>query len=224
MTIKSSKGSQDLYDVSVSSGIPTSNSKSPTMKRLTGAFLSLLLLSSAAIAQSTTDEAFPSFGEIFGSIASGTGGMEASLTDTIDRVVSTMTEQETTENTLESVQTAIEGPLVVEGEIPEINREIAEAIDSRTNRYAPRLKLDFESFPLVRSTSGKGPTSAERIAKHLQIRLRLDQPISIDIRDRRAHLQGTVPTERHKELATIILRFEPGVDAVKNELDVKKTR
>jgi len=175
----------------------------------------LLLLTSTVIAQQSDD--FPSIESMFSSLSSESGGKETSLTDSIDKMMQSLSDGGPVENTAQSVQTAITGPLIVEAVVPEINKEVVEAIDKQTNRYSPRLKLDGESFPSVRRVF-----PAERIAKHLQFRLRLDRPVGIEYQDRTVCLRGTVSTERQKELAALILRLEPGVDAVKNELVVAK--
>ena len=186
--------------------------------------LLLLLLSSTAVAQrSTLDAGLASMESMFGSMTAGSGGKEVSLTDSIDQMMQSLSDAGPVENTEESVQTAITGPLVVEEAIPETNREVVEAIDRKTNRYSPRLKLDFKDFPLMRPTATVGTSiPVERLIKHLQFRLRLDTPIALEFQDRTACLHGTVATEQQRELAGLILRLEPGVDTVKNELVVGK--
>ena len=159
---------------------------------------------------------------MFSSMALGSGGGEMPLTDSIDQMMQSLSEGGVVENTAESVQSAITGPLVVEEAVPETNREIVEAIDRRTNRYTPRLKFDSESFPMARPDTVDLRGTAERITKHLQSRLRLDRPIGLEFQGRTANLRGTVSTERQKEIAALILRLEPGVDTVKNELVVGK--
>ena len=180
----------------------------------------ILLLSTPLFAQMDEID-FPSTGSMFGSLTSD-GEKEVSLSEDIDAMVKALSDQAQARNTEESVRTAIVGPLVVEEVIPDINREIIEAIDRRTNRYSPRLRLDFESFPLVRTPPVGVSPSVERIAKLLQRRLRLEQPIVIELSERTVNLRGTVSTERQKELAAIILCFEPGVDNVNNELRVRE--
>ena len=180
----------------------------------------LILLFSAPLFAQTSEADFPSMGAMFSSFTSTEGGKEVSLSEDIDTIVKSLSDQPKVKNTEESVQTAITGPLVVEEATPDTNREIVESIDRKTNRYAPRIKLDFESFPLVRRSSAEMPLPAERVAQHLQRRLRLEQPIAVEFHERTVSLRGSVGTERQKELAAIILSFEPGVDDVRNELIV----
>ena len=193
-----------------------------TMKYPAFLTIVLLLFTSTAIVQGAMPDetAFPSLESMFGSMTSGSDGKETSLSDSIDKMMQSLSEGGAVQNTEESVKTAIEGPLVVEEAVPDTNKEVVEAIDKRTNRYSPRLKIDPVSFPLARPSIGRGVLPAERIAKHLQLRLRLEQPINIEFQDRTVCLRGTVSTERQKDLALLILRFEPGIDAVKNELVV----
>ena len=187
------------------------------MKYFVSMSVSLLFLSTPLFAQQSETD-FSAFGTMFSTSTSG-GGSETSLTDSIDRMMETLGGEGLVANTEESVQSAITGPLVVE-DVIDTSREFVEAIDRRTNRYSPKLRLDFASFPLKRQSAAGISVPAERIAKHLQSRLRLEQPIAVEFQDRTVCLRGTVPTERQKELAAIVLRFEPGVDVVKNELVV----
>ncbi len=172
----------------------------------------------------TEDIAFPTVESMFSSLTSEAAGKEVSLTDSVDKMMQSMSAIGPAENTTKSVQSAVSGNLIVVETIPDTNQTVVESIDKKTNRYSPRLKIDFASFPLARPASVEAPIPTERIAKHLQQRLRLDQPIEIEFLERTACLRGTVSTQRHKELAEMILRLEPGVDTVKNELVVDAAR
>ncbi len=178
---------------------------------------------SAAIKTADAETSFPSVDSILSSMT-GEGGKDVSLADEIDKkMMSSMSESAApAQNTAETVQSAIEGKLVVEEVIPEINKKVVEAIDSKTNRYPPRLEVDFTSFPLSRTEVSTNSKATARMTRQLQSRLQLDNGVQIQFQGRTACLRGTVPTERQKELAEMMLRFEPGIDAVKNELTVSR--
>ena len=129
--------------------------------------------------------------------------------------------------TEEAVST-IEGPLVVDVTSPEVNVTTVEAIDARTGRYPPRLKINFAEFPLRslesarRSNNGRNAEAkmlTEIVAQRIQNRLHLPQ-LELVVKDRTATISGTVETERERNLVATMLRFEPGIDAVQNELTV----
>ncbi len=148
---------------------------------------------------------------------------------------SLMAQMETEEVTAETVQSAIEGELITEDAAPVVNQEAAEAIDSRTQRYAPRIKLDFNEFPL-RRLSGRfagviredadveeleqtNSSLSHGIVKRIQMRLHVDT-VRFTFKNRTAVLTGSVSTERQRELIGSIVRMEPGIDQVKNEIRV----
>ena len=128
----------------------------------------------------------------------------------------------------EEATSTIEGPLIVEVATPEVNVSTVEALDSRTGRYPPRLKINFAEFPLRslesarrsqngRNAEAKMPT--EIVVQRIQNRLHLPQ-LELAVKGRTAIISGTVATERQRNLVATILRFEPGIDAVQNELTV----
>ena len=127
---------------------------------------------------------------------------------------------------VEQQVSAIEGPLVVEIEVSEVNQTAAEVIDSRTGLYPPRLKINFAEFPLRTLANGannvrngRNGASTDVIVQRIQNRLRLSQ-INLVVEDRVAIVSGTVATERQRNLVASMLRFEPGIDTVKNEIAV----
>ncbi|MDR2754750.1 MAG: BON domain-containing protein [Planctomycetaceae bacterium] len=182
------------------------------------------------------EEIFPSVDDMMKSLTGEQGG-EISLESSIDNIVESMTQKiQSTTNTAASVKSAVEGKLVVEEVIPETNRTVIEAVDVKTKRYSPRLKLDFNQFPL-RPLSGKVTGKVEndeltdlfeqtntvitndivrRIQNHLQI-----QGIHFEFKNRTVRLSGSVKTSRQRELAEMMLRMEPGVDKVTNDLVVE---
>ena len=126
----------------------------------------------------------------------------------------------------------LEGQIVIEPEAPGVNR-IIEAIDSKTKRYAPRLRVNFAEFPLRSLTPAtqmdnenkngtlktRTGTPANALAQRVQSRLRVPQ-IDLAINDRTVIVSGTVTTERQRSLVESMLRFEPGIDRVQNEITV----
>ena len=106
-----------------------------------------------------------------------------------------------------------------------------------TARYTPRLRINFDEFPLVslistektdseesngRSTNGRSARNGATtnvIIKRIQNRLRLPH-IDLVVQDRVATVSGTVETERQRKLVESMLRFEPGINSVRNEITV----
>jgi hypothetical protein len=83
--------------------------------------------------------------------------------------------------------------------------------------YLPRLSVDF-SFEV--------PTSREigaRLVTQLQATetLKTLGPIEVSVVDGKATLRGVVASERDREMAALVARFEPGISSVKNELQVR---
>jgi hypothetical protein len=184
------------------------------------------------------DNSFPSVDDMVNSL-NNEESSEKSIDASIDAFKKSMTEQmqSATSNTPASVHSAIEGDLVVEEVVPEVNRKIVETVDSGTKRYSPRLKLNFVEFPL-RPLSGRISNPVENgdstdvfeqtnsaittdIARRIQGRLQVPG-IRFEFKDRMVKLTGTVKTIRQRELAEMMVRLEPGIDTVKNEIIVAK--
>lgn len=189
-----------------------------------------LFAQTAGTGQSTAArDHFPSMDQMFGGIGKGN---DFSLSDAIQDMMANAKADVVTENTEETVKSSIDGALVVEEQIPEVNREAVEAIDSKTKRYAPRLKIDYARFPLQdisRNTRKEADGMAtgratlqisDKISTRLKSRLRIDD-IRIEFQGRSARLVGAVPSQHHRELAETMLRLEPGVDHVVNELELE---
>ena len=137
------------------------------------------------------------------------------------------------EATLAEQQTsAIEGPLISDVFVPEVNQNVAETLigGDQTGRYPPRLKINFNEFPLKdinanNVNNGRLGTSAnsmiERIIRRLRLPTQNDEPqVILTVQDRTAIVSGTVQTDRQRSLVEAMLRFEPGIDAVTNKLTV----
>jgi len=123
---------------------------------------------------------------------------------------------------------SIEGPLVVDFEVPEVNLTVVEIIDTRTGRYPPRLTINFAEFPLrsltetSRLNNGRSvqtSTQAAIVVQRIQSRLRVPE-FQLAVEGRTAIISGTVATERERGLIESMLRFEPGINSVQNEITV----
>lgn len=210
------------------------------MKKIVAFCIVLFLSIPAAFAQvgPPGEEVIPTVEDMVKSITSEQGGEEASAEAIMESVVESMNKRmQPKAITEQTVQSAISGTLVREEVAPEVNRESVEAIDSKTQRYSPRLKLDFERFPL-RRISGKfadavrtddevveleqtNTSLTNDIVRRIQHRMKLET-VRFEFKDRTARVIGTVETERKRELVEMMLRLEPGIDLVKNELTVEK--
>ena len=117
--------------------------------------------------------------------------------------------------------TIIDAPLVVEAGVPEVNQAMASAYigGTQTGRYAPRLKIDFAEFPLRSFTPADRTNTGQIVLQRIQSRLRAHQ-IDLVVKDRTAIVSGNVATERQRSLAEAMLRFEPGIDSVQNQITV----
>jgi osmotically-inducible protein OsmY len=83
--------------------------------------------------------------------------------------------------------------------------------------YNPRLRVDF---------AFTAPSSAEvgaQLVNQLQATetFRSLGPIEVSVVDGTAILRGVVASARDREIAALLARFEPGIGAVKNELQVR---
>jgi osmotically-inducible protein OsmY len=160
--------------------------------------------------------------------ASGTtSDIFGSLTDQI-KSSSAPTEQQT--SAIEDGQS-----LVGDVETPNVNQTVVEIIDTRTGRYPPRLKVNFHEFPLRSLAADNGHSENRRsengqrdvgkktrvdiVVQRIQSRLRAPN-IELVVEDRTAIISGMVATERQRNLAESMLRFEPGIDTVENKLTV----
>ena len=134
------------------------------------------------------------------------------------------------ENIAEILETLTfdESLLVIETPATDVEQSVAETVDSKTNRYLPRLRIDFSEFPLRtlaetnrsgRGTNGEVKSRVESIVQRIQVRLRAPD-LGLVVKDRVATISGTVATERQRNLAETMLRFEPGIDAVQNEIAI----
>jgi hypothetical protein len=88
----------------------------------------------------------------------------------------------------------------------------------RGTLYNPRLEVQVST-----SLSPVPPSAAEVGALETLVRapqLSGSSRISVLVADRTAILQGVVPSARDRDLAATLLAFEPGIDAIRNDLVV----
>ncbi|MDR3233654.1 MAG: hypothetical protein LBT46_08340 [Planctomycetaceae bacterium] len=147
----------------------------------------------------------------------------------IDSVVKSISEKMSAAPvTKDSVKSAVEGVLVVdEPLVPEVNLNAAEAVDTKTGRYPPRLKVDFNKFPLcsppqsfplqssgsAAAGSGFVPDTGREVAERIKKRL-CEPNLNITFKNRTATVSGAVISERKRFLAEVMLSLEPGIDRV----------
>jgi len=130
---------------------------------------------------------------------------------------------------------AIAGTLVVEHAEPVVNRTVIEIIDTRTGRTRPKLKINFAEFPLRSLTEVNRPSNGssgsngrtaqtasqvELVALRIQSRLQ-GTTFHLAVEDRIATISGTAATGEERKLIEAMLRLEPGISSVKNEMTVK---
>jgi hypothetical protein len=161
----------------------------------------------------------PSIESMIQSLTTGSS-TNVSIADIVTGITGQLIE---TPTTTDQPITVVEVPLTVEEVVPEANRVTAETMDTRTGRYLPKLKINFNDFPLrslppANNTAG-GNNVARGIAQRIESRLRLS-PFDLVIEDRTAIVSGTVATDRQRSLIETMLRFEPGIDAVQNRITV----
>jgi len=125
----------------------------------------------------------------------------------------------------------IEGPLAVETVVPDVNQAVVEIIDTRTGRYPPRLTINFAQFQLRslaetnhlnngrNGRNAQTGTRAEAVAQRIQSRLGVPE-LQLTVEDRTAVISGTVATEQERRLIENMLRFEPGISRIQNEIAV----
>ncbi len=218
------------------------------MKHIPFLFFVLFCSASCVFAQiaPTTGTATDAFDAIFETLTGdGGAGSESSSTETVlqSAEAEMLERMQTAEVTEETVRSAIEGDLVTENVVSEVNKNAVEAVaetaDTKMLRYAPRIKLDFKTFPLRQIAGRFAPqvgvlpeesTSDEweqtnqsltsSLVKRIQRRLEIDT-VRFEFKERTAVLTGRVPTQRQRDLVGLMVRMEPGIDFVQNDIAVE---
>lgn len=97
-----------------------------------------------------------------------------------------------------------------------VNR-VPTASTSQNRPYAPRLRVDFDR-PAVAATALAG-TLSNRLAGLLN-QNRVQGQLELAVEDSTAILRGTVASTKQRTLVEQLVRLEPGVGQVRNELQV----
>jgi len=117
-----------------------------------------------------------------------------------------------------SITSAIDaGELIIET-APDANVTAQPIAPARSGMYPPRLQVGFDFQPRPQSEV------SSQIADRLVVALSLDASNSIEVlvEDGVAILRGEVPAERERRLSELLVRLEPGVVEVQNELTVRQ--
>ena len=100
---------------------------------------------------------------------------------------------------------------------PDANRTASASIQRRSGPYQPQLSLGFET------TRPSEQSAAEMLLAQLESLpgFHPTGPIEVLVEGGKATLRGEVASERDRSLAERLALFEPGIDAVRNELKVR---
>lgn len=100
--------------------------------------------------------------------------------------------------------------------LPDQNQLQTPPMPPRTMLYAPRLRVDFTY------ASRSEPELSNDLVRRLQTSLGLTDPrgVQVAIDEGVAVLRGQVPSDRARKLAEHLVRFEPGITRVRNELQL----
>ena len=115
---------------------------------------------------------------------------------------------------------AVQGPVIsaIRDLRPQREVNLNQAMRKLSTRqmYNPRLQVQFD----FERTSGE--VLSDRIMTQLQRTetLTWTSPIEVSVADGTATLRGMVASARDREMAEQLVRFEPGISAVKNDLVV----
>ena len=103
---------------------------------------------------------------------------------------------------------------------PDANQAPQPVLPPRATMYPPRLAVGF-SFP-VRAPTETTARLTNRLASALS--LPASSSIEVTVEGGAATLRGEVQSERQRRLAALLVRFEPGIAEVRNELRVAPVR
>lgn len=99
---------------------------------------------------------------------------------------------------------------------PDANQTAGAVRPPRVPMYAPRLRIDF----------GFAPQAASEVSAALTRRLQAapfragTSPIAVSVADGVATLRGEAASAQDRKLAELLVRFEPGIVSVQNQLTV----
>jgi hypothetical protein len=100
---------------------------------------------------------------------------------------------------------------------PDANQTAEPMMPARVQLYAPRLKVAFDFAP-----TGVSEVNA-RLSHHLEASLPAvaANQIEVSVAGNAATLRGVVASEWDRKLAELLLRFEPGIARVENQLQIQ---
>lgn len=112
----------------------------------------------------------------------------------------------------------------------QVNSGTVPAVNGETGIYRPRIALpkNDEIASRVDLQSGLSPNRIQALSARLNKKLGISSPdfvpvepsVIVSTEGNVAVLRGVVTTEEDKKIAEIFLGFEPGVDRIRNELQV----
>jgi hypothetical protein len=111
---------------------------------------------------------------------------------------------------------------------PTINQEAIDElrlnVEQPNRMYNPRLRISLVDFPPAIAKASDIDIRLVALQSHLQSRLfqANGSTVKLTLDGETLVLQGTVPNTQQKNLVERIVRLEPGISTVRNELAVKE--
>jgi hypothetical protein len=102
-------------------------------------------------------------------------------------------------------------------EEPVVNVNTPLPAPARSGIYPPRLRIGFD----VTASAEASPSQSLQSLLSRALGLGPAAPIVVEVNDRTVTLRGEVPSARDREMAALLVAFEPGVESVRNELQVR---
>jgi hypothetical protein len=102
-------------------------------------------------------------------------------------------------------------------EEPAVNVNTPLPAPPRSGLYPPRLSIGFD----VTAPAEASPSQSLQALLTRALGLGPTAPIEVAVSGRTVTLRGAVPSARERELAALLVAFEPGVELVRNELQVR---
>ncbi|MFO7905382.1 MAG: BON domain-containing protein, partial [Pirellulaceae bacterium] len=100
-----------------------------------------------------------------------------------------------------------------------INRPLSPTGPTGNQMYYPRIELTGESREVLMGVSDSVESNALRTLARSS-RMPGSSRLSVSVEGRTAILRGEVPSARARDLAAVLLSFEPGISSIRNEVSV----
>lgn len=100
-----------------------------------------------------------------------------------------------------------------------INQPLSPTGPARNQIYYPRIELSGESREMLREANGSVESSVLGTLARSS-RMPGSSRISVSVEGRTATLRGEVPSAGDRDLAEVLLSFEPGISSIQNQLSV----